>query len=66
MMQDQSHRSLTHRQGCKEEAVAHSMLLGFNGLYVSSIGLGGKAAVEAAVKISEFEMTPIVVGGGLI
>jgi hypothetical protein len=66
MMEDQFHWSLIHRLGCKEEAVAHNMLFGFNGLYVNSIGLGGKAAVGAAVEISEFEMAPVVAGGGLI
>lgn len=50
----------------KEEVVAHNMLFGFNGLYVNSIGLGSNAAVRAAVEINEFEMTPVVVRGGLI
>lgn len=49
-----------------EEAVAHNMLFGFNGLYVNSIRLGGKAAVGTAVEINEFQMTLVVVGGGLI
>jgi hypothetical protein len=57
---------LVHRLGCKEEAVAHNMLSGFNESDLNSIGLGGKAAVGAAVEISEFEMAPVVVGGGLI
>lgn len=64
--EDQFHWSLIHRLRCKEEAVVHNMLFGFNGLYANSIGLRGKAAVGAAVEITEFEMAPVVVGGGLI
>ena len=36
------------------------------GLYVNSLGLGGKAAVGATVEIGEFEMAPVMVGGGPI